>query len=383
MEVVALVALVLAALAPPAAASAANGAISGKVTRASGGLPVLDAEVCAEEQMPPFEYRCKLTAGDGSYEIDGLPPSEYVVSFETGESSLYLIREFWNGVGRYEEATAVTVTSGVTTPGINAALVEGGAITGSVTAPRSGLPVSKVLVCSWWEEGDESDGCDETWIDGSYEIRGVHPGLHEVEFLPNETFYYPQFLSSVPVTVGTRTENVDVVLSDPLTPNGQISGHVYAAATHQPLAGIAVCAIDIFGESRGCAYTANSGAYELADLPAGPLRIAFSPAPTEFKSFEPGEISADAWPTQFWNMKPTLAQATMVSPGHGVVTGIDAMLGPDPEPLHSPTGSSTPAPIAATPTSLICRKGFVKKRVKRKPRCARRHRRHHRHHRHR
>lgn len=390
LGVAALVALVVAALVAPAVASAAGeGAISGEVTLAAGGAPAVEAEVCAEGEEGPEEFTlaCVLTEADGSYEIDGLAPAGYVVSFEAGESGHYLVRQFWHGVGRYEEATRVQVTAGATASGIDAAMAEGGAIAGRVTAAVGGAPLAEVEVCSWSEPGGSFDRCTETAGDGTYELVGIAPGLHEVEFFPYTGAYEPQFRHGVSVAVGVRTESVNAALAAEPSSNGQIRGHVYAAATHAALKGVPVCAIDESGRSRGCARTGPAGGYGFAAVPTGRWRIAFSPDPGEFEQFEPGEITADAWPTQFWNGKPTLAQADaiVVAPG-GVVEGIDGLLGPGPRSSASApkaaTPASSPAPVRPKPKPLTCRKGFAKKRVKGKTRCLRRHKRH-RHHKHR
>jgi Carboxypeptidase regulatory-like domain len=374
----AVVAVVLVALALPAFASAADGGISGEVTRQSGGAAAAGAEVCAEEQEGEFAFECTLTEFDGSYEISSLPPGKYIVSFYAGESGLWLVSQYYNGVRSRSAATEVTVASGLTTPGIDAALAAGGAIAGRVTAAKTGAAVSEVLVCSWTEAGEEFDGCSETASDGSYEIVGVAPGLHELEFWSWEQFG-TEFRNGVLVSAGARTSGVSVALQA-----GSISGHVYAAATHQPLSKVPVCGIWAeSGEVGGCVLTNSSGAYGFYPVAAGSLKIVFSPDPAEVE-FAKG-VSSDIWPTQFWSSKPTLAQADAleVAPT-SVFADIDGLLGPGPAaPSSNPPASSTPAP-APIAKPLACKKGFVEKRVKGESRCVRKrhHHKHHRRHRH-
>ncbi len=199
-------------LALPAAASAADGGISGKVTLAAGGAPVLGAEVCAEEQIPPFEFECAPSAADGTFAITGLPPAGYIVEFNAGNSGLNITRQFWNGVSQFLKATEVTVAPGLITPGINAAMLEGGAIAGRVTSAATGSPIEAVEVCSWHEIDETFDGCDFTAADGTYEILGAAPGLHELEFWAFESAYETQLLHGVLVSLGVRTANVNVAL---------------------------------------------------------------------------------------------------------------------------------------------------------------------------
>ena len=390
--VAALVALAFALLALPAAASADDGGISGTVTLAVGGAQLQGVEVCAETEGDVFDFECAETAADGSYEITGLSPAKYLVFFEAGESGRYLVREYYDDVHGWYEGEEVTVASGLTTPNIDAALEEGGAIAGTVTDAVDGTPLGEVLVCSWREDLDEAGDCAETATDGTYEIVGVPTGSNGLEFLPFEWEYEPKLLNGIVVGVGAKTANVNAALSRAVPPDGRIGGHVYAAATHQPLGGIAVCAIDEFDESRGCAHTSKAGAYEFVEVPAEPWRIAFSPAPGEFEAFAPQEIVTDAWPTQFWNLKPTLAQADVLNVTHGsAFTGIDALLGPGAasqsfqtitvpltESKPSPTGAAAvvPTPVISRPPTAKCPKGKVKKRVKGKRRCVKRHQRH-------
>lgn len=409
--VAAIAALVLAVLLVPAVASAAEeGAITGKVTRAADGTAVAAANVCADEQEAPFEVECGPTAADGTYEISGLVPGEYFVTFEASASDPFLIHQLWDGVTDQNNADRLLVSAGATRTGIDATLPEGGAIAGRVTAIPGGGPVpGEVRVCTWREAlGEEFDGCAEAAADGTYEIRGVHPGPHELQLSSSDFDYEAVILNSVAVTAGVRKSGVDAAL--PLL--GRITGHVSVAATGQPLAEISVCGIWAeTGELGGCTKTDSSGDYEFFPVVPGELKIVFSPEPDEVEL--QGEVEADGWPTQYWDSKPTLAQAEAISVTFGsVFTGIDGMLGPEPPltpapPSDPPDGnprsdppdangpaSSAPSAGDLTPTPVSkranasplpsprCRKGFVKKREKGRTRCVRRPRRpHHRRHR--
>jgi hypothetical protein len=379
---VVLAAIVLALALPSAASAAADGAIAGTVTEANGGLGVVDARVCAEAETGEFSFECTLTGSGGSYEVTGLPPAEYVVWFETGESGKDLVRQFWHGVSRFEEATMVTVASGMTTRSIDAALAEGGAIAGRATAVAGGAPLANIEVCSWSESDEAFDGCDITTGNGTYEIQGVAEGLHEVEFWDPEGEYEPAFRNGISVAVGATSGNVNAALTHTVPAEGRISGHVYAAANHNPLGNVAVCAIWApTGESGGCAVTGTPGAYAFTGVPVGPWKVVFSPEPAEVE-FN-ARAKTDAWPTQYWSSEPTLALANALAVGPASnLTGIDGLLGPGPAPP-----APAPAPIVASkPKPLKCPKGKVKKRVKGKVSCIRKrhhhkHRRRHRHHR--
>jgi hypothetical protein len=377
------VAFVLAALWLPAGASAADGAIKGEVTLASGGAPVEEAAVCAEFESPPYTFECGYTEADGLYELTGLTPGEYVVEFYAGKSGKYLMHQVYDGVSRWSEATKVAVVSGAPTEGIDAALVEGGAIAGKVTDAVSGEPVDEVLVCSWLEAGEETEACAETASDGTYEIDGVAPGRNGVEFLPFEEDYEPRLVHGISVTIGAKTANVDTTLNRAVPPEGRITGHVYAAATHAALQGISVCAIWAeTGETGGCALTSPTGAYTFFPVSPGAWKIAFSPEPAEVEFFE--RAKSDIWPTLFWNQKPTLAEADALDvTATSKFAGIDGHLGPG--PVAGPSSVSvTKAPVPTTAPkpkpALVCKKGFVKKHLRGKYHCVRKRHKHHRHH---
>jgi len=369
----ALVALAFCLLALPAVASAADGGISGKVTFASGGN-VAGAEVCAEEEGE-LDFGCTSSEADGDYEITGLEPGNYLVSFGATESSPYVV--FQRHVGD------VAVASGATTAGIDAAVIKGGAIEGTVTDIKTGLPLAEVEVSALWEEGNEFDGFYETGSDGKFKLIGLHPGPHEIEFWSWEGVYDTRFVN---VTVGSgSTLNASAAL---VRLEGRVTGHVYAAATNAPLQGVPVCAIWAkTGETGGCAVTNAAGAYGFFPISPGAWKIVFSPEPgqVEFNEF----VKSDVWPTQFWNGKSTLAEADALNvTATSIFTGIDGRLGAGPKqpppPASGNSGTSTtttsPTPVAVTPAPkpLTCKKGFVKKRVKGVQRCVKRH--NHRHH---
>jgi Carboxypeptidase regulatory-like domain len=377
----ALAALVVALLALPAVAFAADGQISGKVTQAVGGADVAGAQVCAENEL---DFSCTLSEADGDYEITGLATGSYFVSFEASEANPFVVFQ--------EYPIEVPVTSAMTTSGINAAVIKGGVIAGSLTDAATLQPLVGFEVCSWWEQGEEFEGCAFTDIGGSFKLLGLHPGTHELEIFPSEVGYQTQIVHGVPLSAGV-TRNLEASL---VRAKARISGHVYAAVGDAPLVGVSVCAILAkTGETRACVHTDVAGAYEFFPVPTGIWKIVFSPEPAEVE-FEEG-VLPDAWPTQFWNQKTTLAAAEGMNVQGDGFTDIDGLLGPGPSSGQSSSGgSSTPSTPSATrppltppvvgpkPVSkLHCPKGKVKKRVNGKPRCVTRHkaRKHHKKHR--
>jgi len=124
------------------AALAHGGAISGTVSDA-GGTHLGLAHVNVQVSSPSTGTHALVsTAADGSYLVPGFPAgTAYVVCFQasgaTGGSSdaAGYVDQRWNNQPAAGTATAVSVTAGHTTPGINAALAGAGAVTNVTATP--------------------------------------------------------------------------------------------------------------------------------------------------------------------------------------------------------------------------------------------------------
>src|SRR6201999_1018042 len=95
------------------------------------------------------------TGSNGAYLIGGLPAGSFRVSFTGGEDEpepgVFGVRNFvaqyWHAKASETEAEAVTVSAGGTVGGIDAAMQEGGTITGSVTDAGSHVGLEFAEVC--------------------------------------------------------------------------------------------------------------------------------------------------------------------------------------------------------------------------------------------
>jgi hypothetical protein len=357
------------ALALPATGEAAGpGAITGTVSGEGAGV-LAGVEVCAENVEAfeeEFKLECAETGIDGTYSITGLAVGEYLVSFWPPSGSNY-VEQFYDGQSSWEEATPVQVAAGETKPGIDARLEKGATISGFVKAAATGLSVPGVLVCAFSTDGPGS-GCAETNDVGGYTILGLSSGLYEVEFHPLETgqdVVSQQYAGGlVFVPAGGEVTGIN----EALPPGGQISGTVRAAATGTPLAGVEVCITEAEETwSLGCLKTPASGGYRFTGVWSGSFKIVFSPEASELENGEPSKITADPYPTQWWNGQPTFAAATPIGvTAPAVVTGIDGSLGPG--PVVSASAPAPPAPVTAVvkpkPKPLKCGHGKVKAKRK-------------------
>jgi hypothetical protein len=365
--------LCLAAVAP---ASALAGSISGTVTDASTTDPIEGLEVCAypleEEEELLEEWVCEETGASGEYAIEDLEAGEYGVEF--WGRPLNYVPQYFDGKSKWWQWDPVVVGSGAVT-GIDAEMVEGGGIAGTVDAAGGG-PVEFAYACAWTVTGEEFGGCDETDSSGAYALKGMAAGEYEVEFSPEGqdllTQYYDHKANwweadPVSVSLGAVTTGIDA----DLLAAARVEGQVRRASNGAPLSEVEVCAWSISPEGAfRCAYPESDGHYSIGGLPSDSYKVEFWP-------YE------ESLPVQYWNHKASWAAADVLSLSSGsVVTGIDADLGFPPPLVPAVTPPSFVPPIAQKPRPhrKRCKKGFRKKRVHGKVRCVKRKKHKHRRH---
>jgi hypothetical protein len=197
-----------------------GGRITGRVTAASGGAPVAQAEVCAvrEGVDPELEYgTCDFADNNGEYAIEGLGAGNYEVRFFPG-FSMTERNLLWQQYG-----SPVAVTTGATREHIDAALASGGQIGGHVVDASNSQPVEGASVCALEIGGEEEiAGCGTSNAFGDYKISGLRSGSYKVEFSvvhyeyesegpigetePNaEELYVRQFWNGSPNKAGAQT----------------------------------------------------------------------------------------------------------------------------------------------------------------------------------
>ena len=377
------------ALAAPARASA-SGSIAGTVTSAATHLGVEQIEACAYEAVE-FAWEaeletCDATASDGGYTILDLPPGTYKVGF-IPDTGVNFVGEYFDHASSWEDATSVVVGSGEV-PGIDAELLPGAAIEGTVIDDSTSLPIGEIEVCAWRGTQFQSGACAVTDENGEYAVIGLEAGTYGIEFwayqeLDYATEYYSDESSwnaadPVTVTAGGSAPGIDAAMSK----GGHIEGTVTDASTGAALEDIWVCAHNEFDdEYYRCGYTDGRGHYTLRGLASSSYEVFFS------YEFEAEEAEDDGYFTQYYNGKSSSGEATPVAVvAPGVTSGIDAHLISKRPPVAA-GGAVLPAlaPPAAPAKSAAkkhCRKGFRKKTVKGKARCVKIHRRRHHHRRH-
>jgi RHS repeat-associated protein len=324
----------------PEAEAAADGGISGKVTSAATKEAIAGIDVCAYASTVPFAEGCKTTSSTGEYMIAELPAGSYSVSFVPSQGSgLNYIAQTY--------ANSVSVTSGTTTPNIDAALSAGAQLTGKVVAEGSNAAIAGIEVCA--ESVGELEGffgyCAITNASGQYTLAGLPSGEYKVQFFPPYLSglnyvgqYYAGKTNSVEadvlhLTAGATTSGIDATLA----PGGEITGRAMSATTKAAISGLEVCAYPAAGGSGNCALTDASGAYTIPGLSTGSYRVQFA-VPYE---------STLNYLTQYYNGKTTFSEADPVPVTVGNVTpNIDATMQPGGEVTGTVTGAPSKSQIA-------------------------------------
>jgi hypothetical protein len=192
----ALAALGICLIAPaPDALAAGTAGISGVVTAAESKEPIAGIEACAQETAPPSAVQCASTDKEGKYEIGGLVEGQYDVRFSLpAESALNYLPQFYKGAASSAEAEPVSVVEGVPSSGIDAALLPGGTIAGTVSSAATKATASQVRVCAR-DTIAEVERCAINAADGTYVVTALASGNYVVHFEPLEveSSHAPQF----------------------------------------------------------------------------------------------------------------------------------------------------------------------------------------------
>jgi hypothetical protein len=388
------IALFAGALSASAASGfVAGGGIEGEVA-AEGGAPLAEVWACAYlAQSEEFEEHCDFTGSDGLYAIKGLKAGDYKIEFWSEATEPSYVGEFYDDKSFWEEAAEVEVKAGVATVGINAELAEGAMIEGEVRGLLA-RPVGNAdaVVCATLPTG-EPEGCALTRSDGTYALPGLPAGKYQVHFTPafssnllNQSYDHKSDSVEADVLTVAAGETKMGIDAD-LEAGAEIHGTVYSAATGVPLPEVPVCAL--FYEAvlamwfpRVCVPTSSTGGYRLYSLFMAPYKVVFSPEYKEFFGEDVSEHEDDGYFKQYFNNKPTLAEADLLAlTPPEIRTGVDGHL----QPEHSVTSLAAPIvpPAIVLPRHrhkihLRCRPGFRKKKVGGKRRCVKvhKHRRH-------
>ena len=260
-----------------------GGSISGTITDSASGAPIPGVYVNVIDAAGVWQS-LGSTGPAGEYRATGLAAGSYYVRTDSG---LYVDEAYDNVVCDPTCApttgTAVVVTAGTDTGGIDFQLDLGGWITGRVTAQRAGTPV-------YWADVDvyRSDGtyvgASASGVLGDFSVGGLVSGTYFAvapydyydghwyaselyQELPCPSGCEPTSGTPIAVTTGQGKSGIDFTLQELAT----IAGRVTDAATGFPIGLVSQVTIQVYkptGEYvTGDWYTA--GSYIISDLEPG------------------------------------------------------------------------------------------------------------------
>ena len=257
----------------------------------------------------------------GKYSVTGLAPGEYRVEFASSDD--VVVREYYQDVTEFDDASALHVEPGETITDVDATLVRAGSIGGRVTVPAGHDPTDvRAQVFAQRDGAWVSVGYALAESDGAYRVTGLAPGTYRVGFTDHagrllDTFHASvdtvEAAKDITVGAGAAVANINATLAVA----GSVSGRLTGA--QGPMVGATVVAYrddddDEWWDAISVARSDAEGRYRVEGLTQGTYRLGF---------LEPSGLSA----VEFYEDAPTVWEAKDVPVGRSqAVTGIDAEL---------------------------------------------------------
>lgn len=294
------------------------GQISGLVTARATQAPL--AGICVKAYNTSGAVLAStVTGGTGTYTLR-VPSGTAFAGFFSGCGATNYISQYYNGQPSLSRATAISVPAGGTDTGIDAAMVTGAEITGTVTDSVSHAGVGGICIQAYNFSG-VNVASTQTDSAGAYTLSALPTAYYRVGFIDCATGnYVAQYYNDQPslagatqivATAGTVVPGINAVM----VPEGRITGTVTDSATGAPLAGICVDTYDGTGTIISSVPTDTTGVYLTPRYPAGTYRVGFF------------DCGASTYAAQFWKDQTTLAAANPVTVANGLTTsGINAAM---------------------------------------------------------
>jgi hypothetical protein len=266
------------------------GAVAGTV-RTGTGAAVAGANVTVKLSNGTWVAGTSSNA-DGTYSIPSVSSGSYYVQVWAAG----FVGQIYNGVNcgvtcpNLNAGTAVQVTAGATTSGVDFALVGGGTVSGTVRAADGGVSSATLYVEMYSADGTPL-ATTTTDVGGAYSLSGFATGNYYLRTRSaTASLYFDQVYSGVncslvscppvtsgtPVTVtqGATTRNIDFAL----VRGGRITGRVTAAGAGTPVENVAVSVYDAAGRRASNLILDGQGGYLTADpLPTGTYYVMAEP----------------------------------------------------------------------------------------------------------
>ncbi|MCC6314914.1 MAG: carboxypeptidase regulatory-like domain-containing protein, partial [Thermomicrobiales bacterium] len=307
----------------PMAGILATGQITGIVTAADSGLPLISVNVWAYDATGNVVGSASTNAA-GQYSLSSLQPGPFRIQFRPNSGGY--LQEYYNNVADLASATLVNLPDGGTVVNINAALDKGSRVFGRVTAADGGAGLAGVQISV--SGSGATTAFATTDASGNYTTNiGLRSGSYTIRFTPPSSgaasTYIPEYhlnaasqMFATPLIVNSPTNitNLDAVLDR----GAILTGTVTAADGGAPLSPVYVSVFDAAGSQVASGATTASGVFTTSPgIRSGSYRI----------FYQPGSGDAAAYLSEYRSDKPDLASADpFVIPGSGIFGGFDAVL---------------------------------------------------------
>lgn len=261
------------------------------------------------------------TDANGNYSIVGLPAGQYQVRFTPNDNVHTL--QWWNNEPSFADFDAFNLPAAGSVTGIDAHLLVGATISGTVDAAGSpDAPLAGAIVIATGRNS-ETYASATTDADGNYTLSALPPDSYTVLFQsPDGGTYAPQYWqnanSSAQATPVVVTDQAVAGINGDLVAGASVSGTIYAPGS--PTVGLAGAQVALY-EAAGGGPVANGqtddqGKFTVANLPPGSYSVSISPP------FGSNAVDIEWWGGSFIQ---TGAQTLTLTAGQAL-TGIDQQL---------------------------------------------------------
>ncbi|WP_084104828.1 S-layer homology domain-containing protein [Demequina sp. NBRC 110056] len=320
--------------------------ITGALALDAGAEPALaskpiDVSAFPVDGPPSAAVATSATVAGGTYTIDRLYPTSYVVEFRGGVDGAGftpVVPEFYSNASTWEDATEVSLASG-NASGINATLAAARSISGTISIPDS-VPDEWLGHVAVGAVGSDGTWVAQTTADpvtGAYTLSALPAGPYRVEarassyssgggtVTPNlaRTFYANAYrlqdATTVNVTSGSES-GINISLPTSTTVSGTVTLPSGMGAAWMPRTRV-VATLDGTGFSVSATPQSN-GSYTLQGVPAGSYRLHFSVE----DYWDAGTLVTSGILPEYFDDAATAEAATLVNVSGTPVTGRNATL---------------------------------------------------------
>jgi len=264
-----------------------GGIITGRVTD-PGGNGIADVWVRALNAYNGEAVVSVFTDGNGDYTLQRLPGGSYRIYFNTDNTSVSYVPEYYNNKQDLRSGDIIAITPGQTISGVNAVLTAGASISGRITDASTGSPIPDIEIYALDANGTGVGCYSYTDANGDYILKGLPAGNFKINFnsyyynLYNQGLYNDQWYDEkttfdsadfLSLTAGQTISGIDAALTGT---GGIIRGRVTEETNGWPVEGIRVWVMKGFGEfSQWEGRTNANGDYQVTGIPTGQYKVMF------------------------------------------------------------------------------------------------------------